>query len=983
MYALTRREFLKVLAAVSAAAGVAGSMPVAAEKILKTRTLRKLTPEEKLELERRVRKSEVEVRYTACVMCAAECSLEVWVKDGKVVRIYGNKHVHYNLGAGGSACAKGVSSLNLVYSPYRLKYPLKRVGERGEGKFIRISWEQAIDEIAKKLVEIKKKYGPESVVVDAGDVPDNRDPYWRFGFAFGTPNCLEHGCICDTPRRHGPKLIVGGKRWEPDIMRPVPVRGEDGKLHWYNKHDIKLIIYVGWNPFTATRISWETMGTIRAKLENNAKIVVVDPALSNTAAKADEWIPIRPGTEPDLFAAMLRYILEHNDPNDPERNYIDYTVFNEKYVEGLNEFIEAFKSWWDKVDPVTGHKYFTLEWAEARTGIPKEKIEWLAHTFGKTKPAALVWGMQAPGHHYNGYVASILGVVLNIITGNFDRKGGVIDTELVKSSKGGPATGKQFNKRKVKRAINGKEVEAEQEWLNYKYSDWPAAWDDILGDLPRLIMEGVEIHYGPFRGHKYPIKAYIVRASNPLVTAGPPHKWIEAFTAKEPDGSYKLELFVYLDTVFLETGLYADYVLPEASYLERMSVSDIYPVHPVIYLRDAVMEPLWDSKKPFDIVMMLARKVYEYEMKEFGRSDIRPEDFWEKYSSEEDFVNEMLSVAPGRPNVGRPLPYPNLPEGYKLVGTPESLEEGRVTIDHDKKTVYGEPVTVEYLRKHYGAAIWPMSWERYKVWDATKGDWVPGGILKTKTKKFELHFHRYEQYNKLVEESGRTPTPWRELGWDKLPTTFYWFETVWNPYTNPKYAKYRDEYPFQLIWARTHHGMTGTQLCEWTAQAPAEGLWMPLNRRFRMKQVRIRATGEPVVEDKEVKEGRWCVGTVQISTVDAEKLGIKTGDYVALINPLGRSVVAVAYVTPTIRPGVVRMGLGSGGRFSPGLGGCYFTRLYTPLTNELTDYKFSPVMGQPCYADMIVKIVKISEEDIPKYQPKYVLREYKVPGVEA
>lgn len=88
-----------------------------------------------------------------------------------------------------------------------------------------------------------------------------------------------------------------------------------------------------------------------------------------------------------------------------------------------------------------------------------KQIEELSHLFGITKPAALVWGMQSSGHHYNGYCASILGVALNVVTGNFDVPGGVIDTEITKSSKGGSATGGFFKDRKVRRIIGGKEVE--------------------------------------------------------------------------------------------------------------------------------------------------------------------------------------------------------------------------------------------------------------------------------------------------------------------------------------------------------------------------------------------------------------------------------------------------------------------------------------------------------------------------------------------
>ena len=119
---------------------------------------------------------------------------------------------------------------------------MKRVGERGEGKFKRISWGEAIDFFATKLTDIKKKYGAESVIMDCGDVTD-RSNYYRLFYAYGTPHCCEHGAICDTPRRHGPKLIFGGKRVEPDVMTPKLVRQSDGSLKKDYSYKSKLIIY--------------------------------------------------------------------------------------------------------------------------------------------------------------------------------------------------------------------------------------------------------------------------------------------------------------------------------------------------------------------------------------------------------------------------------------------------------------------------------------------------------------------------------------------------------------------------------------------------------------------------------------------------------------------------------------------------------------------------------------------------------------------
>ncbi len=945
---VSRRVFLKY-------AGALGGL--AALNKTGLMTLKNLSPSEAEAMQKAMGK--YEVKYTADAMCPAECGMEMWVKDGKIAKIYGNKAVPMN---DGIACAKGASGQQLVYSPYRLKYPMIRVGERGSGKFKRVTWDEAIDYIGKKLTDIKKKYGAESVIMDCGDVTD-RDQYYRLFFAYGTPNCTEHGAICDTPRRHGPKLMVGGKRWEPDIMRPQLVRQPDGSLKKDYTYKSKLIVYNGWNPFVATRIFYENRGTVGAKVENGCKVVVIDPSYSNTATAADMWLAPRAGTDGDLFGAMLRYILENDSQNDPNKKYIDWSF--KKYSTGWEDFEAAFKSWWHKKDPINGLSYFSLDWAADRTGLSKKQIEELSHLFGITKPAALVWGMQSPGHHYNGYCASIIGVALNVITGNFDVPGGVIDTELVKSDKGGSATGKQFKSRKVKRTINGKEVEGEVEHFHMDLfgSKYPAAWDDAVADYPNAFKEGVDIRYGPFRGHHYPIKSYILRTGNSILTGSAPWKWKDAILAKDAKGNYKLELYVFIDSLNLESALYADVILPEASYAERQSLSDIYPSHQVIYNRDAVIKPLHESKKPTEIMNMLAKKLHE-----LGDPDIKGSDFWEKYKTEEDFVNEMLAVAPGRVNVGTPLPYPQYPEGYKLIGTPDSLEKGDVTIDHEKKVVKGKPVTVEWLRNNNGVAIWPMSWYRYKKHNADEPNKAfPNTSTKLIEFKFDWkegdkHYGGYKSYNEKIEKAGgEVPLGLKEIGFTKFPETFYWFETKWNPHTNPEYKKYAKDYPFQLICGRVHHAMSGTQMVPWLGEIKTEGTWQPMNKEFEVDVPEAMPMGDEPMKSMKMKfkANTYSVGTIWMNTDDAKKLGLKSGDMVVVENPLKKSTKGKVFASGGIRPGVIKIGFATGGRFSEGLGPAYKTKDYTPSHNDLVDPDvLSPIMGFPGYADMIVKVKK-------------------------
>ncbi len=945
----SRRVFLKYAGAFAGVSTLSGSGLL---------SLKNLSPSEAEAMSRAMGK--YEVKYTASATCPSECGLEVWVKDGVIRKLYGNKEVPMN---DGTICAKEASALQLAYNPYRLKYPMIRVGKRGENRFKRVTWSEAIDYLAKKLTNIKKKYGAESIIMDAGDVTD-RDQYWRLFFAYGTPNCTEHGSICDTPRRHGPKLIFGGKRVEPDLMTPQLVRQPDRSLNKQYGYRNKLIIYNGWNPFVATRIFYEQRGTVGAKVENDCKVVVIDPSLSNTASQADKWLAPRAGTDGDLFGAMLRYILENDNPKDTNHRYIDWEM--KRYVVGWDEFMDAFKSWWRKKDPVNGLNYFSLEWAADRTGLSEKDIGELAHDFGITKPAALVWGMQSPGHHYNGSCASILGTVLNVITGNFDAPGGAIDTELVKCSKGGKAKGKQFKKRKIKRMVNGREVEGEVEHLHMDLygSKHPAAWDDSVANYPMAFLEGVHIKYGPFRGYKYPIKCYVARTGNALFTGSNPERWIKAVTAKDSNGEYKLELLVFIDTLYLETGLYADVILPEAGYFERQSLSDIYPSTQVIYNRDAVIKPLYECRKPTEIMNMLTKRLYE-----LGDRDIRPEDFWKKYKTEEDFVNQMLEVSPGRPNVGRPLPYPQYPEGYKLIGTPDSLEKGEVRIDHKKKKVIGRYVTVEWLRKNHGVAVWPMSWYRYRKHDKDEPN---KAFPKTSTKMIEFIWDfeydgkrkgRYSKHNKKIENAGGdVPEGLKEIGFKKFPKTFFWFETKWNPYTNPEYKKYAGDYPFQLTAGRVHHAMSATQMLSFLGEVQAEGTWRMMNKEFTYKVTDANPGGKLPVKDVKhtFKKGEFGVGTIWINSDDASGLGIRTGDMIIIENPLGHSVKGKAVVSQGMRHGVIKIGFATGGRFSPGLGPTYAQRKYTPNHGMLVDPdNLSPIMGFPGYADMVVRVKKI------------------------
>ncbi len=862
-------------------------------------------------------------------MCPSECGISVLVENGIAKKIYGNPHSLVN---NGKFCAKGASGLELTYSPHRIKTPLMRTGDRGEDTWKEITWEEAADYIAEKLVAIKQEYGAESVFMDCGDVTD-REAYYRLFHAFGTPNTYNHGSICDPNRKWGQRILLGDERPLPDVQRPFLIRNDDGDLHLKESHDIKLLLNIGANPLTATRFNYMSKGIPAAKKENRCMYIVVDPSHTNSAAHADLWLPIIPGSDSALLAAMLYYIVKNDSLYDPEKNYMDHN-FIKRYTIGWQEFKDSFLSYSRKLDPHNNMHYFTLEWAEEKTGMTASDIKNISHLFGITKPAAIEIGMHGTAHHTNGDVTSILMAALCLITGNMDIPGGLVFIDSQKAQKGEKTSGKDFLKKVAVRQVNGQRKSGMLSELNKDlFGDFPAAWKGVLTDLPEKIRSGITLKHGPFKDHSYPVKAFVTRAGNPVVTAGSTPDWIDAITEKNKAGDYTLDLMVFIDTHVTVTGKYADIILPEAGFLERMGVSDVYTMSPEISIRDKVIKPLYESKTPYEIMITLAQALQNR-----NDPDIKAEDF-SIYNKEEDFINEILSEAPGFHNIGTPLPYPDLPSGSLILGTPDNPTAlwGNTVI---KK---GTSLTVEWLRQNNGVAVWPASYYRYKNPDGS-----PSGLYpKTSSKKFEFHFSYLQNIN-------------NKLGTD-FPSTFYWSECKWNP-KNHLCKSTASQYPFQLISGRAHHAMTMTAVCPGLTETETECMKRS-NHEFHYS--RPEENDHPGLSSTcNEKEFSFKADTVSIPVFavyqgDGERIGIKTGDLITLENPLKKQIRGRVFLTEEVMPGVIKTAFGPGGQKASGLGLTNKTADYTPNINELHDPdNLSPFTGMPGFGDIMVRIIK-------------------------
>ncbi|MBW2656559.1 MAG: molybdopterin-dependent oxidoreductase, partial [Deltaproteobacteria bacterium] len=321
---------------------------------------------------------------SACRMCHGGCSALVHVNNSKVVKIKGDPEFPLNRG---KLCVKGMASIDQLYNPNRLKHPLKRVGQRGEGKWKQISWDEALDAIVNKIQEIKEEFGVESIAIGQGTGRHHYRHVVRFAHALGTPNWCEPGAAqCFHPRINAGGITYGD----------LPI------CDYYGDVNPACLLVWGHNPLV-TGPDGETQFKVRDCIKRGTKLIVVDPRETETAKKADIWLQIRPGTDDALALSMIHVITQEG-------------IYDRDFV---NEWTVGFDQLAERV------RSCTPEWAEKITWIPADKIKESARLFANTRPASVEWGV-AIEHTPNCFQTVRAVALLPGITGNIDIPGGWI-----------------------------------------------------------------------------------------------------------------------------------------------------------------------------------------------------------------------------------------------------------------------------------------------------------------------------------------------------------------------------------------------------------------------------------------------------------------------------------------------------------------------------------------------------------------------------
>jgi len=223
---------------------------------------------------------------STCGLCPGCCGILIHMENGKPIKIEGDPN---SLVSGGSLCVKGAASLEYLYNSDRLKCPLKRIGERGEGKWKKISWEEALSTVASELMKTKDTYGAESVIFIRGGARGLQDDFLlRLANAFGTPNFATMSSVCKSPRVIGSTLTYGFYAL-PDLEYPPAS-----------------ILVWGANRAETGIIEYEKV--IQA-LETGTKLIIIDPRKIGLSQKADLCLQLRPGTDLALALGMINVVI--------------------------------------------------------------------------------------------------------------------------------------------------------------------------------------------------------------------------------------------------------------------------------------------------------------------------------------------------------------------------------------------------------------------------------------------------------------------------------------------------------------------------------------------------------------------------------------------------------------------------------------------------------------------------------------------------
>ncbi len=484
---------------------------------------------------------------TLCEMCVNKCAALARVENGVVTKLNPNPLFPKSRNM---LCPRGNAGIQALYDPDRLKYPMIRDGEKGSGKFRRVTWDEAYEYITEKTLKIldEEKDNRSAFLFCAGEGMAEHT-FKTFYKGFGSANWLNHASLCLQTVVSGYGVTLG-KYPQADL------------------ENAEYIIMAGANRAEAI-VTPDTMDVFKRTKGRGAKMICVDPRFTNTAAKADKWLAIKPGT--DLaFVLALTYVVMTEE------------LYDKKYVEeNFNGFEEYKKSVIDNA--------YTPEWAEKITYVAADDIKEIARDFMAHAPKAVYYPGRRSTFSKNDFQLRRAMAIFQALGGGIDTKGGLIFGKGLKL-KGHEELEPLYDRAKGRAVAEKKDhKKGEPGYEDCAIVSGGGSW---IGWRNRFL-EG---------RMPYNVRGMYIYKHNPVMNMPNRDKTIEMLK--------KMELVVAIDTMPSDTVMYADVVLPECTYLERTDpVKTFGGAEPAIAQRNKVIDPMYDSKPVIDIMRSLTRKL--------------------------------------------------------------------------------------------------------------------------------------------------------------------------------------------------------------------------------------------------------------------------------------------------------------------------------------------------------------------------------------
>ncbi|MGD9830547.1 MAG: formate dehydrogenase subunit alpha [Hyphomicrobiaceae bacterium] len=851
----------------------------------------------------------VEIKKSVCTHCSVGCTVLAEVQNGVWIGQEPGFDSPFNLGA---HCAKGAAVREHAHGDRRLRYPMKLVA----GKWERIGWDVAIKEVGDRMLDIRKKSGPDSVYLLGSAKHSNEQAYLfrKFAAFWGTNNVDHQARIC-----HSTTVAGVANTW-----------GYGAMTNSYNDiHKSKAIFLIGGNPSEAHPVSLQHM--LKAKEQNNAAFIVLDPRFTRTAAHATEYVRFRPGTDVALIWGILWHIFE-NGWEDKE--YIRQRVWGMDYIRA------EVKKW-------------TPEETEKVTGVPGSQLRRVARTMATNKPGTLIWCMGGT-QHTNGNNNTRAYCVLQLALGNIGVAGGGANIFRGHDNvQGATDLGVLMD------TLPGYYGLATGSWKHWSRV-WDVNYDDVLKRFAsKAMMEKPGIPVSRWFDGVLEDKKHLTQPDNIKAMVF----WGHAPNSQTrlPDmkkAMEKLELLVIVDPYPTMSAVLSDrkdgvYLLPASTQFETSG--SVTASNRSLQWREKVFEPFFESLPDHTIMYKLAKKLgfadqmfkhikvtkdeplVEDITREFNRgmwtigyTGQSPERLKLHMANQHTFDKTTLRAAggpcdgdyyglpwpcwgtaaikhPGTPNlydISKPVAEGGLtfrarfgvtvPKGPFAKGTPDAdnlLAVGSYSVGSELKDGYPEFTMAMLTKLGWDKDLTPAEKEAIGKVGGEKANWkidLSGGIQRVAIKHGCAPFGNAKA--RCVVWNFPDPVPLHR-------------EPLYTPRRDllPKYATYKD---------RRHHRLPT--------------LYESIQKQDFSKSHPIVLTSGRLVEYEgggdETRSNKWLaelqqVMFVEINPVDANNLGIKDGQAVWVEGPEKAKVKVSAMVTERVGRGVAFMPFHFGGHY--------------------------------------------------------------------